>query len=331
MTAGNGHRRVTPRGVLVYSGPQNTEEWLQARRSGIGASDVPAIVGASSWATARHVYHDKLGELPDDTTAAARWGHLLEDAVAREWAREHGRRVRRVGIVAHDEHRNRLASLDRLVAGCPRGRCSLEVKTRSAYVADSWREGLPDDVLAQVQWQLHVTGFDHAHVAVLIGGNDFRHFTEEPDPEVIDYLVREADLVWRHVQDRTPPAVDPSGLLLSLLDRLHPDRAGATVIDLDEARRAHRNYQTAAAIKKRAEERMDAAKARAALLLGDADEGITEDGDQVVPLVRWRKQKAQRRVDLDRLKATYPDAYQACVTQGETRVLRFLRGLNDAR
>ena len=40
---------------------QNTDDWLEWRRSGIGASDAPIIMGESKYMTAHELYLDKIG------------------------------------------------------------------------------------------------------------------------------------------------------------------------------------------------------------------------------------------------------------------------------
>lgn len=77
-------RRVTPTGVRVLPADADRDTWLAARRTGIGSSDVAAILGVADQRTALHVWHDKRGELVDDAGEPALWGRLLEDPVARE-------------------------------------------------------------------------------------------------------------------------------------------------------------------------------------------------------------------------------------------------------
>jgi len=226
---------ITPTGILLGHWTPQTEPWYAARRAGIGSSDIPAIVGSSAYATKLHVWLEKRGELPvEEVGEAADWGRFLEPVIAEEFARREGLAVAEVGTIAHAEHRWRRANLDRLVTGCSaaaNGRpvCGVEVKARNAYVAGSWRSDVPDDVLAQTLWQLHVTGLDHMHVACLIGGQRLVHHVVRPDAEVIDYLVAEAAELWESVHTGVLPHVDPGALLIDLLDRLHPDRAGKAV------------------------------------------------------------------------------------------------------
>lgn len=67
--------------------PINTPEWREWRRGGIGASDIPAIMGVG-YRTEYELALEKRGQLPpQDETDAMRWGHLVEP-VAIELYRE---------------------------------------------------------------------------------------------------------------------------------------------------------------------------------------------------------------------------------------------------
>lgn len=254
--------KVTPTGVLVTSAPPETEPWFAARRDGITGTDLPRILGYSTFGNALSVWLDKRGELPDNPPGEpAYWGQILEDPIARRWAELNNMKVRRVGVLAHAGDGWMRASLDRLVTGCPYGRCGLEVKNRNAYVTGRYRDGVPDDIAAQVLWGLRVTGLDHMHVAVLIGGNDLRTFRIDRDPEVEEYLVKQARVVWDAVQEGVPPTVDPDGdgVLLDLLNRLYADREGERDLDPSEAdpwvglyRVGHRTEADGKRLKKRA-------------------------------------------------------------------------------
>ncbi len=184
---------ITPEGVLVTDAPPESDDWLAARRGGITGTDLPKILGLTKYGNALSVWLDKRGELDDAAGEAARWGNLLEDPVAQEWAARHGAKVERVGVLANTERPWVRASLDRLVVHgmCPDGGfdCGLEVKTRSAFKADEYRSGVPDDVLAQVEWGLIATGLHHMHVAVLIGGQRMESLRVDRDEQVEAYLL----------------------------------------------------------------------------------------------------------------------------------------------
>lgn len=227
-------RRETPTASLVLSVDAPRLDWLEARRSGITATDLPAILGLSSYKTAIDVWTDKtMPPVDNEPGEAAFWGTRLEEPVAQAWAERRGVRVRRIGLVRNDEKPWMLASLDRLVHGCADGRCALEVKTRSLFVSDTWEKALPDDVKAQVMWQLAVTGLDHIHVAALIGGQRLVEHVVYPFGPEIKKLLEAAQLVWNAVLDEVLPDLPPELWSTDYLDQRHPERAG--VAELDDA------------------------------------------------------------------------------------------------
>jgi putative phage-type endonuclease len=307
-------RRVTPTAVRLLPADADRDTWLTARRAGIGSSDVASILGASDYATAVHVYRDKRGQLVDDAGEAALWGHLLEEPVAREWARRQRSVIQRVGLVAHHEEPWRMATLDRRVLECPLDRsvrtaCALEVKCRSAFKAHRWRTDVPDDVLAQTVWQMAVTGYDHIHVAVLLGGNELKLTVVERDPKLEAFVLGE---VRRFRDEHLLPGVEPdwdlskAQALIDMDSLMHPDRVGE--IDLSEIGEVI-EYAERSAAKSAAEKALKESSATLRRLANGArtvkfaDELAYEYG----PVTK-------RHCDFDQLKQRWPEAYEACVT-----------------
>lgn len=313
MSAPPAGRRVTPTAVRVLPADAPREEWLARRRDGIGSSDVAAILGTSDFGTGLHVWLNKRGELPDTAGEAALWGSLLEDVVAREWCRRNRSVIARVGLIAHDTSPWRMATLDRRVAECPlnpdqRTACALEVKCRSAFKAHRWHADVPDDVLAQVTWQMHVTGYDHVHVAVLIGGNDYRQATVRRDQAVEDYVVGEVT-TWRDKHLVGGVAPEPTGRpdrLIELDNLLHPDRVGE--IDIAELGEVFA-YAERSAAKGVAERQLKESRAALALL-ADGRRHVFFSGRpayEFAPVTR-------SNCDLAALAERHPEAYADCVT-----------------
>lgn len=310
-------RPLTPTGVLVTAAEPGSEEWFAARRGGITGTDLPKILGDSGYGNALSVWLDKRGEAPEDTLGeAGQWGHLLEDVVAREWARRSGAQVTPVGVLAHADQPWMCASLDRLVTPgtCPDGdgSCGLEVKTRSAFVAGRWSEDVPDDVLAQVAWGLAVTGLHHMHVAVLLGGQRLESFRVDRDAALERYLVEAGERVWTHVEAGIPPVVDPDadGVLLGLLNQLHADRAGQVDLDPGDAGRWLVQYQQGAELARDGEALKAQAKTALVQLLGDGEAGLL-DG---VPAFTYRRPAAGVSLpaaQVKRLAKEDPDTYAA--------------------
>lgn len=230
--------RPTPTGVLVYDGEPHTPEWYEARLAGITATDLVKIMGRSDYGNARSVWMNKRGELPEDPAGeAAWWGLAHEPKIAERWSDQHGTSVASVGVLAHEDHLHHRASLDGLVLRCPDGDgpCGVQYKCRSAFKAGQWRHDVPDDVYVQEQWECHVAGFRHMHVACLLGGNHLVPFRVDRDDDDLAILVEAAEDVWARVCNGEPPVVRPDDLLLRILAARYPNRAGQRTLDEQQA------------------------------------------------------------------------------------------------
>lgn len=292
---------ITPTGVFLGAPEPGSDEWVALRVAGITGTDMAAILGYSRRDNARTVWHHKRGDAierreDDELNEAARWGVLLEPVVADEWARRQKAMIADGGHFAHAMHPWRRAQVDRLVAVCPDAEdqttllCALEVKTRNAFVAGTWLDDVPDDVLAQVAWQRMVTGLDHIHVACLIGGQKPVNHTYVRDDQLESFLLTAAEEVWEHVTDDTPPPVDWDAIMSDLLDALAPDRSGTRELD-------HAEFTTLMAewrAKQEAERLALLAKARVdgkiKNAMGEGDDAVevlTYGGE---PVFTWREQ-----------------------------------------
>lgn len=317
----------TPTGVLVTDGEPESPEWFAARRGGITGTDLPKILGITKYGNALSVWLDKRDELDDDGAGeAARWGNLLEDPVAREWAERHDTTVGRVGVLRHLDHEWMRASLDRLVWHCPDGStgergepvvCGLEVKTRSAFKASDWRDGTPDDVLAQTTWGLMVTGFDHMHVAALIGGQRLESYRVDRDPKLEQYLLDAAEPVWRAVREGVPPEAHPDaeGVLLDLLDRIYTTRSGAVDLEPVAAQQWLDQYAAGGDLEKEGKRLKTQAKTALVQMLDDGDTGLIDDA----PVFTYKRPEpgtAMPAAEVRRLQSEQPDVFEELSTEG---------------
>lgn len=236
-------RLATPTGVVIAPPTLEREQWLDVRRRGVGGSDVAAVLGMDKYRGPLEVYLDKVGELPDRPRdpaldEAAFWGTTLEPIVADVFAERTGLHVTEgPGTLAHVEHEWMIANLDRVALdpGTVGSVGVLEIKTRSAFQLDEWREGVPDGPALQTHWYLAVTGYPHAHVAALVGGNRLVVHRVERDEQLTAHLVDLVGDFWQHVEDRTPPPVDGSAATAELLAHLYEVEPDAvTLADPDE-------------------------------------------------------------------------------------------------
>jgi putative phage-type endonuclease len=329
--------RVTPTGRLILPATADRADWLTARRSGIGSSDVPAILGLVDYTPPLKVYYDKTGHDIDDAGEAAYWGTVNEENVARRWAMQNRSVIRRIGLVAHVDHPHWMTTLDRRVTECPlaedeRVPCALEVKTRSAFKSAQWHAGAPDDVTAQVLWQIIVNGYEHMHYAVLIGGNEYHQGTVRADQytDVMADITTAVDKFWfDHVQAEVPPPPTGDGEALTrLFRRLHPTRSGAVDIDRqDDALDALLDYGTHQRAESAAKKAKAAAKARMIAALGSAQSALI-GGERAYSL---EPSNAAPKVDFELMAERFPDAYAACVAPNPTEridIAKQYKGVN---
>lgn len=205
-------------------------EWLEQRRQGLGASEAAAVLGASPWASALSVWSRKLGlddESPD--SEAMEWGQELEPVIAAKFARVTGYPLNDPGrytIMVDETHEWLRCTLDRVIAtpDSPDGPGVLEIKTAGAQFLRTWEDdGIPWHYLIQVQHQLAVTGYKWGEVAVLIGGQRFRHARVERDDMLIAQIVAAEEAFWTdHVIAQVPPPPDGTPATRELLARLYP-------------------------------------------------------------------------------------------------------------
>lgn len=256
------------------------EEWLTARRAGIGGSDAAAIVGRNPWASPMSVYLDKIGELPQaEASEAMYWGTRLEDTVAEEFRRrlsdELGTDVelsRADGILVHPDYDWMLGNIDRW-ASVNGSRAVLECKTTSAWNLDAWEDSrVPVPYYLQLQHYLAVTGLELGYLAVLIGGQTYKHYPVPRSNGVIAWLIEEEGRFWhQHVVPRVPPPVDGSEATRKALDRLYPAAREGFEIELPDAADLVEQYRAATEAAKLAEEEKRKATNAIKALMGDAE------------------------------------------------------------
>ena len=223
------------------------QDWLALRQSGIGGSDIAAIIGVSPYATAYDIYQSKTQPVNEDTNEFAYWGTVLEDIVAREFSKRSGLKIQNVNfLMRHPEHRWAIANIDRAiinrdVSGNVRfkdGKLTtdqiVEIKTASEYVGKNWgnedSDEVPDQYQCQAQWYMGVTGVDVCHMAVLIGGNKYRQYKIERHQDFIDYLFEAADSFWN---DNVLAGVEPDATTLQNAKDKYPRHNPDTTLDVE--------------------------------------------------------------------------------------------------
>jgi len=167
---------------------QGSDEWLEARRQRITATDMGALLGVSPWKCEADVAAEKAGERTTESTLRMRIGSVLEPLIASEYEAQTGYTLRRFhGLKVHPTLSWAAASPDYRVMGR-----RLLVETKWTAGRARFADGLPQDVEAQTRWQLGVLGWQQADVAVLIGGEELRRYPVEHDEAVFAGMVEVA-------------------------------------------------------------------------------------------------------------------------------------------
>ena len=71
------------------------EEWLNLRRAYVGASEISILNKTNHFSNPLDLYNKKIFGVEAEENERMRWGNILEDAIAREWAERNGRKVRK--------------------------------------------------------------------------------------------------------------------------------------------------------------------------------------------------------------------------------------------
>lgn len=300
---------VVPAGSVAARSP----EWLDARRTGVSASEIAVVMGISPFESAFSLYWRKIHGWKLEITPEMVAGHYLEPAVADWWTAEcdppENVVVAPAGLYAHPDRPWQLATPDRLVyMACPYCGGSgteehhidplvrpcpdckgwrtdgpslavLECKS-SLHGWDGWGEPDTDDIpvhyRAQVLWQCDVLGVDQWYMPA-VGPGGFRCYagTVDSSARADLLLMREHGrrFVHRLTAGEPPPVDDGHHTTITALKRLHPDIDGDAE-PVEVAAEFAEGYRRARALRSRTDALVDRFEARLRALIGDGRRAV---------------------------------------------------------
>lgn len=185
-----------------------TEQQRIERKLGIGGSDMPIILGLSTYKTPYQLYLEKIGEAEPslEETPYQYWGNQLEGIIREEFAKRNNVTVESGSSHAHPILTYLRGNIDGFI---PDWNAILEIKCSSSFMADQWGESgtdvIPMQYLVQVAHYCAVLDVDCAYIAVLIGGNDYREYKYTRDFALESKLIDAAKEFWQCVTTRTAP------------------------------------------------------------------------------------------------------------------------------
>ncbi len=304
---------------------KDREQWLEIRRHGVGGSDAPVIAGVSSFKSKLQLYLEKLGEpVFGEETEAMYWGTQLEALVAEEFRKRTGMKVRRVNrTLQHSSRDWQLVNLDREILDKERGPGVLECKTTSRFRAHDWDDDhIPEAHLLQVQHALAVTDREWGALAVLIGGQEYKHTEIERDEEVIAYLIEIEAKFWECVKTRTPPPLEDDDFTPRTMRLLYPKASAQSVILPMQTADTLTEYRRVVAQAKELEREGDRLAAHIQHEMGDAEAGYLPGSPQ--PVVTWRN-VTRSTWDTKRLSEEHPELAALYKRESSSRTFRLGR------
>lgn len=266
--------------------------WLAARNTGVGASEIAILLGASEWGSNVEIYYRKIGELDEplrEQTEEMRLGQKFESIAREEVALRAG-----VTLQAQPSKLLRsaiypwaLATADALTTdGEP-----VEVKNLNwGFVEDEWAEAIPEKYYLQCQQQMLVTDARRCLFGALVKGSRLVWEWVPRDELAIRRIIRAGEEFWAHVERRECPPSDGHPHARKTLGRIAKDEEAIELYESDIGdlvaayESAKGQHEKADSTAKKAKRQLEVAKDELAKRLGTHREGFTSSGYRL----RWK-------------------------------------------
>lgn len=260
----------------------------------LGGSDIGVVLGLSKYKTPLELWAEKTGRTePEDISdkPAVLWGNRLERVVAQHFADTNGVEITQENRRVTDGFAS--AEVDFFIVDPD---AILEIKTASLYLKSAWGEEghinsnadsfIPPDYWVQLQWQLLLHGYDHGFFATLIGGQDYREYSAEADPETQDLIYKRAFEFWDLVKSDVPPRANPSDV--SFLNKLYSVKKDSEIITNESVKHSVLEHLDAKADIKGFERTKDMAATSIKVFMGE-HEALYDERNNLI--ATWREQE----------------------------------------
>lgn len=316
-----------------------TKEQIIERRSGIGATDVPKIMGLTKWGTPLSVYKEKISEnqdTEDSSTPEMRFGSHVEEFVINELDRESGHDFFCLDekLYRHKTHEFLISHVDAIHihdAMNPRVIKNLvEIKNVSPYIfygsgnddREIWdvdSNTFPSKYVAQCAMESIVyssaTGreIEKVMLAACVGGI-IHKFWYNRSEKLENYIIEVCKNFWDCVINRKEPK--PINYK-EALDHF-PDATKMVIESTDESQSAINILREKMRVARKLACEIDLFKGHLATFMGKNDTLVDEKGET---LATWKGQTCSR-LDTSLVKEKYPEIYKECLATSSTRVMR---------
>lgn len=204
--------------TLVSTLDMDRETWLAYRYSGLGASEVPPVLGWDDFMSSIELYYLKIGDTRrlDTENIYQFMGRQHEDLIADLWTYWDGdeesmitncragnvvRKCTRVNaFVRNPKYPWLYVSLDRRInKHGKRDEGTLEIKNIGGWEMDKWEFGLPPKFLIQVNTQMAVCEFLYGELAMLEDGRRFHVLPFDVSDTIVGDIMKRTKEFWDRV------------------------------------------------------------------------------------------------------------------------------------
>jgi len=286
----------------------------EVRRLGIGGSDASIIMGLNPFKNQVELWEEKTGvKTPPDLSdiEKIKWGVLLEDIIAKEYARRTGNRVRNVNrTYHHKEYPILQGHIDKKIEGENAG---VEIKNVGLRQAKYWNKRPPIYYEYQVLHYLAITGFDFFDVVALVGGQELMIHTIHRDEEKIDELVQKELVFWNEcVVKKIPPMPESTSETASLFPIGEVDKVAYLPTEMNHVVEEYHNENE---IYKASGKRLDVLKTQLQNAMKDASVMEDSEGERVAT---WATQN-RSTLDQKQMKIDEPELCQKYLKESTFR------------
>ncbi|WP_347956178.1 YqaJ viral recombinase family protein [Gordonia aichiensis] len=214
--------------VGVYE--EGSREWLEARQTGFGGSDIPKLLGQSQYGKPYEVINTKIDAITDEQVAeqtmdrakfigSTARGHAWEPVLARQFAAENPElTLQRTKATWKGNEEWQNVNVDGVLVdrdGAP----AAIWESKTANNAEDWEGGIPAHYRPQLAHYMDAAGVDRAALTVAIDDHDVRTYwmnrndpLDPADPDKRTFADRkpEIDEAWAKVKDKRANPPDPN-------------------------------------------------------------------------------------------------------------------------
>jgi putative phage-type endonuclease len=314
---------------------EQSEEWHEERRRGIGGSDVSDVLNLEPYGCAARLFDTKRNTKPDVKDVRnpnMERGVMLEDIACEIYARQTGNEIEKVGRQVSDTHDYIIGNVDRkIIKKTGNGVLETKCPSRDNYLRIK-RLGVPDYYIVQMQHYLYAWDLQWGEYAIFCADMwELLPIPVKRDDELIKMLIENEEIFWKQVENGPRPdrlefgdkrcikcnrKMSCWGDKVKYMDEDYEEEGDYIKVEEKELSEAYTEYVECKATFKEAEELLDDSKDKLGEILGEREMIQVAEGK-----ANYKYQKTTR-TDTTRLKQEKPDIAKQYEYETLSRPLR---------